>query len=449
MDLELLPAEQDTHRSKVSEPGANPKRTEYLLRSRRAFEATLRAKKVMVQPIDQQIGRRLRAFSLSDGDPVIVRYAWLEENLIAYIFRRGAMHVAQLQTPSGERNILQRLSRLSDWRPGMIAGRKVVPPTPELAKQIYDTFFAPVFQKIDYAPASDSKSRLYVIPSGNLFSIPLQAAWDGDAELPLCATVPMAFCFSGSALVSRGRFANGTIRVEQEDDLCVLGCNVTGDATSEAARIYWNSDRYYFAGDEKTYEHVAASVQKLTPPPGSPKWLSQTTWARRLGDGDSESLRLIQDKGPEFFLFHGHGELDDHERSAGPVLCLEKDHYASQYDLASHRWLTDNKLSILAACVTGQDLVSAGGEVSGLLRALAAAGGSATAVCLWEVLNTPTKWFIVRLFRELLKRAERCGLPETYRDVFRATIDEYLKVQSDATCRKQAALECCMFTLYL
>lgn len=125
------------------------------------------------------------------------------------------------------------------------------------------------------------------------------------------------------------------------------------------------------------------------------------------GKGDRRGLACLVAEEPEVFVFSGHGLL----HGDGDLGLQLEDGVLTHYEIPSHMRLPRNKLTLLAACVTGQGANLNGGEVSGFLRAFMAAGAGVLGVSLWSVRSDR----MAEAIRSLLAAAAPLGKVPPYK----------------------------------
>lgn len=279
----------------------------------------------------------------------------------------------------------------------------------EVSKQLSELFIRPIWDLIskdikdfinrDQEPEDNSylyHPRLVLIPSGKIFSLPLHIAFVPDTEVSLASVLPLSFSISTTAYVSRGRHFLQRYPVEPNDDLCVLIKRDKQASGSELNNISWSPEHFHIAG---------------IPPEGV-----MENQYKKAGKCDREGLLNLTDKKPEFFIYSGHGfyqkttdsgvetflQLGE-EDSNGEKETID---YLTQYDIAAGIRLPRNKLTLLAACVTGQGSDADGGEVSGFIRSFIAAGCGALGLTLWNVDDRHIANCINHLLIEITKRKD-------------------------------------------
>jgi len=269
----------------------------------------------------------------------------------------------------------------------------------------------------------NTNTHLVLIPSGELLGLPLHVALGEETGmLPLAAATQLCFSVSATAHIARSRHLLGRFPVEHGDEL-VAFMKLDGRSTgAELVHLGWPAPHLLIFGDV---------------PRGLPSTAYTHVEAREF-----DALERLADVRPEFFLYSGHGRFDKKNRALGPLLEFG-DLVFTQFDVAQKVKLPRNKLTLLAACVTGRGVDADGGEVGGLLRAFMAAGSGAIGITLWDVLDD----IMVSVGRTLLSGA----LKKSARGVF-DVVEEIQQLYADS-CKAyettEARIEACPLALYL
>ena len=425
----------DGFREAVTRLDEDKRTADILYKERNRFEERSLTTPLSPVPPDRDIAARVRKYTLANQKTIVVRYHLsIDSNhdileAKAFVFSKGDMHHVVLD----HKGITTLHTELQKQECPLGPARTVPAPNISNAEKIYVLLIAPVFKKAKVNHSKDADDTVVFIPSGFLFEIPLHCAWIAEENLPLAALCNVTMAFSATALIARGRILNTDIKVTEEDDLCALvSPGRTPNIGVEIGDIEWNKERFYVAAPDSMFNEIKRRCGK------SPT---------KIGIGRLSSLEKIKEIGPEFFIFSGHGQILKQYEELGPYLCLENGDIASQFTLSDSRWLVDNKLTVLAACVTGRGIDAGGGEVAGLLRALAAAGSSAIMLSLWQVLNSHTAACIRELFSYAQKHADHVNLPRALREVTFKLCDSIKRNHGKE--RDQHCIEACVFALYL
>ncbi|MFF7193026.1 CHAT domain-containing protein [Streptomyces sp. NPDC008079] len=257
-------------------------------------------------------------------------------------------------------------------------------PGAETCHRIWDLLIAPVWE---HATRGGPLTHLTIVPTDDLFAMPLHVATErGDAR-PLAARVPLSHSVSVAAFVTRGRHLLKRQLAERDDDLAALLVTDAHATGREVVGTGWPPDHIVLAGD------VFGGFPDPTTAPGA---------AQRHPADWSGVAALVECK-PEFFVYAGHGTYVDTAEGAGPLLNLGQEDVLTQFDLALHLSLPRNKLTVLGACLAGQGMRSDGGDVLGFMRSLMVSGAGAIGVPLWKVLDTT----MVATVRALLRESRR------------------------------------------
>lgn len=324
---------------RVGEDGDNDtlKRfTDLLAERANEFESVLQVNPLEVAAHDPAIAHRLRMFAANSPGNAIVRFfptgSGKGERMSALVVHGRQIEFVQGPWTSDVMNLVYRLPLKEA-------------PSQDQAIEIWDLLIAEIWAILT---RESLPSHLILIPVDELFSVPFHVAMPDRTSLPLGVDLPLSFSVSATAFVSRGRHMLRNTAVNDDDELVALVMRSRGVSAREIEESSW--DRAYLREVEPTWSGV----------------------------------REIEEYGPEFFLYAGHGGFLGHRAELGPFLNLKND-IMTQFDLALRLRLPRNKLTIMAACLAGQGMASAGGEVGGFVRSLMAAGAGAIALPLWSV----------------------------------------------------------------
>ncbi|MCF4136894.1 CHAT domain-containing protein [Streptomyces sp. Tue 6430] len=210
-------------------------------------------------------------------------------------------------------------------------------------------------------------THLTLIPTDDIFAIPLHVATEPDDDRPLAARVPLSHSVSVAAFVTRGRHLLKKQLMEDDDDLAALLSTDRRATGREIVKAGWRAAHVHVAG------RVPAALA-----------------GRIAGEfgADWEGLEQLVSVKPEFFVYAGHGVYVDEPEASGPLIHLGKTDMLSQFDLALRVSLPRNKLTVLGACLAGQGMGSEGGDVLGFMRSLIISGAGAIGVPLWSVQDS-------------------------------------------------------------
>ncbi|GAA1543918.1 hypothetical protein GCM10009730_61230 [Streptomyces albidochromogenes] len=262
-------------------------------------------------------------------------------------------------------------------------------PRKETCRRIWNLLIGPMWESVNWG---GSPTHLTLIPTDDVFAIPLHVATEPDDNRPLAARVPLSHSVSVAAFVTRGRHLLKKQLMEDDDDLAAL-LSTDNEATGdEIVDVGWRA----------THVHVAGQVPDALV--GKVEGAFTADW-----DGLEQLVALK----PEFFVYAGHGLYVDEPDVSGPLIYLGKTDMLSQFDLALRVSLPRNKLTVLGACLAGQGMRSDGGDVLGFMRSLIISGAGAIGVPLWSVHNSA----MVSTVRALL-RGSRAALGSSSTGVF-------------------------------
>lgn len=284
-------------------------------------------------------------------------------------------------------------------------------PKEETCRRIWNLLVGPVWES---AGKGGPPSHLTLIPTDDIFAIPLHVATAPGDDRPLAARVPLSHSVSVAAFVTRGRHLLKKQLMEHDDDLAALlstDARATGD---EIVNVGWTAPHVHVAG------HV-------------PDALVGKVGGAFTADWDGlEQLVAVK---PEFFVYAGHGVYVDEPEVSGPLIHLGVTDMLSQFDLALRVSLPRNKLTVLGACLAGQGMRSDGGDVLGFMRSLIISGAGAIGVPLWSVRNSAMVATVSTLLRESRAALGPSSngvfdVVQTLHDHYRESIETYTSVEA-------------------
>ncbi|MFJ8995100.1 CHAT domain-containing protein [Streptomyces sp. NPDC102279] len=284
-------------------------------------------------------------------------------------------------------------------------------PKEETCRRIWNLLVEPVWES---ANKGGPPSHLTLIPTDDIFAIPLHVATAPEDDRPLAARVPLSHSVSVAAFVTRGRHLLKKQLMEHDDDLAALlstDARATGD---EIVDVGWTA----------THVHVAGQV---------PDALVGKIGGAFTADWDG--LEQLVAAKPEFFVYAGHGVYVEEPEVSGPLIYLGETDMLSQFDLALRVSLPRNKLTVLGACLAGQGMRSDGGDVLGFMRSLIISGAGAIGVPLWSVRNSAMVATVSALLREsrAVLGSSSTGVfdvVQTLHDHYRESIETYTSVEA-------------------
>lgn len=401
-------------------------RMEYLQRAMQEYEYEALQNPIPVTPYDPEVSQKVVKLSERTPGFTMVRYASLPNQdgqgrtLGAFVVRDGKLAFHKLDWPCAEKALREIVK--SDPNHPEIA--KIVPEK-EQARSLWDALLAPLWPTVAPTP-SDMPEHLVLVPHVDLFQAPLHLAMENDEALPLAARVPLAFSVSATMHLAASRYARRWLRTTMDDDLCAIVSLDPPDVTGEeVCDTDWDSQHLHVFGDEpgRLYGHHYQ---------GAAQW-------ERIETALSEIT-------PEFLVFSCHGNYDprDNRGELGPTLHFGPEiPYASQFDIARRLRLPGNLFTALAACVSGQGVGLAGGDVAGFVRSFIAAGAGALGVTLFSVRD----YEIVATVRHLL-RATRWAAGQGALDLI-ATLQRYYADRCRRLGDANRRLDACPLVIYL
>lgn len=388
---------------------------------RRQYEDYSLKQPINTSESNPDIAYEVRMFTANHPKLVIVRYFFCgtgnQRQLAAYVFRDGAMCIKRIDWQRVEAELLSLWEDTWGSKEAIISIQ-----VKKLSELISSLLIEPLWDSITGGNTLDEHHHLVLIPSEELFKLPLHIACVPGKKIPLTAYVPLSFSVSATAYITRGRHLQRRQRVEKDDDLCVL---IQPDETisgKEIVGLNWPSEAFHIAGQRPEGLEVEP---------------------RHHGQANRQGMSGLIKQKPEFFIYAGHGLYKEAFKSVGPVLELDGD-CLTQFDIAMGVRLPRNKLTVLGACVSGQGTNLGGGEVAGFIRSFIAAGCGALGVTLWPVLDDN----IAETIRHLLTAAQSSSDSGQPFDVVQESYRYY-----QAKCKKLIDLadqvEACPLALYL
>ncbi|MFC9286543.1 CHAT domain-containing protein [Streptomyces sp. NPDC057052] len=279
-------------------------------------------------------------------------------------------------------------------------------PKEETCRRMWNLLVGPVWESANHG---GPLTHLTLIPTDDIFAIPLHVATEPDDNRPLAARVPLSHSVSVAAFVTRGRHLLKKQLMEDDDDLAAL-LSTDDQATGE---------EIVEAGWHPAHVHVAGKVGGV----------------RGAFDADWDGLEQLVSVKPEFFVYAGHGLYVDEPEVSGPLIYLGKTDMLSQFDLALRVSLPRNKLTVLGACLAGQGMRSDGGDVLGFMRSLIISGAGAIGVPLWSVHNSAmvsTVGALLRGSREVLGSSSTgvFDVVQVLHDHYRESMETFTSVEA-------------------
>ncbi|WP_432194458.1 CHAT domain-containing protein [Streptomyces sp. bgisy027] len=334
---------------------------------------------------DEDIAHRLAQYTLNHPGSCVVRYfrfaapdgvrgtggQAVPDSLGMVVCREGLMTLLPSVPYDQVSELVRQVSAdLAD--PGKRA------PSEQTCRRVWELLIAPAWKS---ACHGGLPSHLTLIPTDDVFAIPLHVALEPGDTRPLAARVPLSQSVSVAAFVAHGRHLLKRQLVEREDDLAALLVTDADATGGEIVRTGWPTEHIAVAGNVP--QGLDGPIRRLP-----------SNW---------DGIAALTAHKPEFFVYAGHGTYVDTPEGYGPLLNLGKEDMLTQFDLALHLSLPRNKLAILGACLAGQGMRSEGGDVLGFMRSLIISGAGAIGVPLWDVLDTA----MVATVRALLRQSRK------------------------------------------
>ncbi|MFE3519017.1 CHAT domain-containing protein [Streptomyces sp. NPDC059166] len=292
---------------------------------------------------------------------------------------------------------------LADIRTGYV-------PLPDTCHQVWDLLIAPFWP---HAGRGEALTHLTLVPTDDLFAIPLHVATEPGGLDPLAARVPLSHSVSVTTFVARGRHLLKKQLMEDDDDLAALMSTDEAATGGELTASGWPEDRVHVAG------RVPPALEGRIPGAHRADW-----------DGLAELVATE----PEFFVYAGHGTYVEWSGGSGdPLLYLGTTDRLTQYDVALRVTLPRNKLTVLGACLAGQGMRSDGGDVLGFMRSLIISGAGAIGVPLWSVADGAMVSTVSTLLRASRETLDSSGtgvfdVVLTLHEHYRRAVDTYTQL---------------------
>jgi hypothetical protein len=271
----------------------------------------------------------------------------------------------------------------------------------DLAALIGAKLVQPVMAFVD-----GSAAHLCFIPSHELFRLPLHLGLEKPEDPRSCIglRLPCYYATGGAALVRLDRHRRLNATRGPRDVLGVIGTRNLDENGSEyiafgaeAMKANWNPAATFVVG---------------------PASIASGNHGTRLGPATFDGVRKLLEKKPQVLLFSGHGDFAAFNQETHAYLHLDDGAIITPYDLAGLH-LKRNHLVVLSACLSGQGTNKGGGEVSGFLRGVMAAGAGAVAVTTWPIKDRVARGTNRRILEELRPAPGiRVDLPRLFRDLW-------------------------------
>ncbi|MFD7680265.1 CHAT domain-containing protein [Streptomyces sp. NPDC060187] len=284
-------------------------------------------------------------------------------------------------------------------------------PKEETCRRIWELLVGPVWESANEGGPPD---HLTLIPTDDIFAIPLHVATAPGDNRPLAARVPLSHSVSVAAFVTRGRHLLKKQLMEHDDDLAALLSTDTRATGDEIVDAGWSAAHVHVAGE------VPDALQGRVAGAFTADW---------------DGLEQLVSVKPEFFVYAGHGVYVEEPEVSGPLIHLGETDMLSQFDLALRVSLPRNKLTVLGACLAGQGMRSDGGDVLGFMRSLIISGAGAIGVPLWSVRDSAMVATVGTLLRESRAALGSSAtgvfdVVQTLHDHYRESIETYTSVEA-------------------
>jgi hypothetical protein len=357
---------------------------------------------------DEDIAHRLAQYTLNHPGSCVIRYfrfaapdgvkgtggEAVPDSLGLVVCREGQLTML----PSVSYDHVVELARQ------VSSDRQDKAPTERTCRRVWDLLIAPAW---DSVCRGGMPTHLTLIPTDDVFAVPLHVALAPDDPRPLAARVPLSHSVSVAAFVTHGRHLLKRQLVEVNDDLAALLVTDAAATGGEVVKTGWPPEHIAVAG--RVPAQLTGLVRKLP--------------------GDWDGIAELTASKPEFFVYAGHGRFVDTSEDYGPLLHLGDGDWVTQFDLALRLGLPRNKVAILGACLAGQGMRSEGGDVLGFMRSLIISGAGAIGVPLWKVLDSA----MVATVRSVLRQSREAVGPSGAGifDVVEALHGHYRQVAED------------------
>jgi CHAT domain-containing protein/Tfp pilus assembly protein PilF len=357
---------------------------------------------------------------LQPGEYLLV-YGVMEDKTCLWVIGK---EVFRLQTvPAGEKELARKVAayrhlvlKTGDAEEGKVPPQDAGKEAPGKLRQELHNLLIPGQVQAALIPGS----RLYIVPTGPLYSLPFEALETQAAEAPLHYLVEdyaVAYLSSASLLKTlreaqaRKRtqpaypllaFANpryGKVSGAQSDETSVRGLQT---------RAYLEIMRGGFAELPETEDEARAIKELLKAPENSKPLIVKEAASRSTVFALNQTSRL---EAYRYLVFACHGILPGEvDQIMQPALVLaypQKNGYLTMADVFGLK--LNAQLVSLSACNTGRGSQVKGEGVMGLTRAFMYAGTSAVSVTLWSVESQSAKELNVGMYRYLSRDRGRAS----------------------------------------
>lgn len=260
-----------------------------------------------------------------------------------------------------------------------------------ICKRLYRMLLEPVLQNIP-----EGIKRLLVIPHGALHHMPFAALHDGTGYLCQRFSISYLPTISLIRVLARSRDE----RTEYDGVTGYLVSAISDYSATRKDGVEFSARLRSAAGlDDLTYTmEEAATIFDMSE--------KQTAKARLLTNQE------VKEALPELFReypvvhFAGHAVFNPEEPLASGLVLADGSILSAAAILQGNVLRTNcGKLLVLSACQTGVNMVTQGGEILGLARALMYAGMPNLVLSLWEVADRSTATLMQDFHRNMIEPA--------------------------------------------
>ncbi len=261
-----------------------------------------------------------------------------------------------------------------------------------LCKRLYNNLLGPVIEKLH-----PSVKRLLLIPHGSLYHLPFSALHDASAYVcqsyaisyvPTVSLIPVLAQTRGAVSASSAAGAvtsDGSGAIQKEAAARYLVSAISDYSATRESGMVFSSRLRSSAG----LEDLAYTMEEAN----SILSLGQGTAGNGTLLTNEEVKRSLSELFGEFEVVHfaGHA-IFNHDEPMASGLVLSDGSILSAASILEGNALRTHKgrLLVLSACQTGVNVVTEGGEILGLARALMYAGMPNLVLSLWEVADRST-----------------------------------------------------------
>ncbi|GHJ43916.1 hypothetical protein Cs7R123_12580 [Catellatospora sp. TT07R-123] len=201
------------------------------------FEQQFLQRPLEAAPHDPEIAHRVRMYTANNPGTCVVRY-------VAYGPRQAA-HVGAFVF-RGNRLVFVPVASYAQVRE--LAGRMPTDHGPRLAecRAIWDVLIAPVWDAVNSGGTPD---HLVLVPTDDVFAVPLHVATEPGTQVPLAARLPLSQSVSATAYVGRGRHLLRRQPVSPQDDLAAIVVSDGAASGRELARAGWPAEHLIVVGE--------------------------------------------------------------------------------------------------------------------------------------------------------------------------------------------------------